>query len=779
MTTERTPIIVGVGDSCQRLNDTLLQDLTKALSAIDLAAEASQKALDDAGISSEQIDTIALVRDFDDSLPMQPTPFGRSNNPPGSLAKRIGATPATKVHGRGGGDMPQRLVNEWSECLYRGEAEVVLLTGAEAIATAKAAQKTKQTLDWSEDIGGDFIDQGCGIEGMFGVDEIKHGFVSPITQYAATENIRRSQLGRSVSEHMMAMGELFEPFTHVAVANPYSMFPVSHSAQEIATPSESNPWIDFPYTKHMVAKDGVNQGAALILTTVGKANALGIDNSKWVYLHGYAHSSDIPLLKRAKLNESVALKKTYQLALANAQISVDDISVFDLYSCFPIVVELAKDALGIGESKHALTQTGGLPFFGGPGSNYSMHGISATVRTLRDQPDAYGIVGANGGMIQKHAVGVYSCKAGWQRQDVSGLQEKIDAQEHVTLEAYPSGEGIIESYTVSFKRNKPVFAVAIGRLDNGKRFIANPLPSNPATVQRLLEQDCMGERIYVTSTGKSNSFAFDKSELPVKAAAAFKDEYKFCKVVINAHILEITINRPEVHNSLHPKANEELASVFDAYMADPNLRVAIITGAGEQAFCTGNDLKYSASGKPVWMPITGFAGLTARVGRNKPVIAAVNGFAMGGGMEIALASDIVVAVEHAQFALPEVKVGLIAAAGGVIRLRRQIPEKLAMEMILTGGAISAHKAQDYGLINHLVTANKLMETARNIAEEIAANSPTSIKLSMDLIAETANQGDANKAAGPSQVIDRLITSEDFYEGPKAFAQKRKPVWVNK
>ena len=171
-----------------------------------------------------------------------------------------------------------------------------------------------------------------------------------------------------------------------------------------------------------------------------------------------------------------------------------------------------------------------------------------------------------------------------------------------------------------------------------------------------------------------------------------RDDYEFIKVHRDGHLLEVTINRPDVRNCLHPPAHEELDEVFDAFFADRELWVAIITGEGTKAFCAGNDLVYSASGKPMYVPLNGFAGLTSRRNMHKPVIAAVNGFAMGGGFEIAMACHLVVADEAAKFALSEVKVGLIAGAGGVIRLPRSIPPKVANELILTGRRIGAEEA---------------------------------------------------------------------------------------
>ncbi|HYY10608.1 MAG TPA: enoyl-CoA hydratase-related protein, partial [Kineosporiaceae bacterium] len=214
--------------------------------------------------------------------------------------------------------------------------------------------------------------------------------------------------------------------------------------------------------------------------------------------------------------------------------------------------------------------------------------------------------------------------------------------------------------------------------------------------------------------------------------------------------------------------------------ADPDLWVAILTGAGDKAFSAGNDLVYSASGKPMWVPKNGFAGLTSRKGMTKPVIAAVNGYAMGGGCEIALACHLVVADETARFALSEVKVGLVAGAGGVVRLPRTIPPKVATEMILTGRRLSADEAKSWGLVNEVAPAGKALDGARDLAARILEGSPTSVRISLGVMAETEGIADTVDAVRHrSPLFDELMTSEDALEGMTAFAQKRPPQWHNR
>ncbi len=214
-------------------------------------------------------------------------------------------------------------------------------------------------------------------------------------------------------------------------------------------------------------------------------------------------------------------------------------------------------------------------------------------------------------------------------------------------------------------------------------------------------------------------------------------DYEFCKVEREGRLTIVTLNRPEVMNALHAAAHAELGAVFDDFAADPEQWVAIVTGAGERAFSAGNDLKVTAAGggSARLLPAhsSGFAGLATRFDLTKPVIAAVNGIAMGGGFEIALACDIIIAAESAVFALPEPRVGLAALAGGLHRLPREIGTKRALGMILTGRRVSAAEGKDLGFVNEVVPNVELMTRAKALAAEIMALSPMSIRASKDAL----------------------------------------------
>lgn len=249
------------------------------------------------------------------------------------------------------------------------------------------------------------------------------------------------------------------------------------------------------------------------------------------------------------------------------------------------------------------------------------------------------------------------------------------------------------------------------------------------------------------------------------------------------NVMIATLNRPEARNAINLAVHLALGEALEEANNDPEVRVVILTGAGDQAFCAGADLKALARGenfrpddpvKAAW----GFAGMVAHP-INKPIIAAVNGFALGGGTEIVLASDIAIAAETAQFGLPEVKRGIYAGAGGAFRIGQQVPKKLAMEILLTGDAISAARAAELGLVNQVVPAAKLMEAAMAMAERIAVNAPLSVQLSKR-IANGIIDGaiPADKALWDQCVREGMgvMNSEDAKEGPRAFAEKRAPVW---
>jgi crotonobetainyl-CoA hydratase len=243
-------------------------------------------------------------------------------------------------------------------------------------------------------------------------------------------------------------------------------------------------------------------------------------------------------------------------------------------------------------------------------------------------------------------------------------------------------------------------------------------------------------------------------------------------------VLWITINRPAALNALNPLAHRELSAALDAFGTDQALRVAVITGAGERAFCVGSDLKARAEKNADDHPPTGFGGISHRFDLAKPVIAAVNGLALGGGVEIVAACDLAVAADHAEFALPEPRVGLAALGGGGLqRLARDLPLKYAMELVLTGRRFGAEEARRIGLINDVVPRAGLKARVRQMAEQIIAGAPLAIEASKQVMLQSLALPDlaaALRADYPA--AERMLASDDAREGQRAFVEKRQPDW---
>ena len=243
--------------------------------------------------------------------------------------------------------------------------------------------------------------------------------------------------------------------------------------------------------------------------------------------------------------------------------------------------------------------------------------------------------------------------------------------------------------------------------------------------------------------------------------------------------LEITIDRPKA-NAIDSATSRALGEGFATFRDDAELRVAILTGAGERFFSPGWDMKAAAEGDSEEWGVGGFAGLTELFDLDKPVIAAVNGYAAGGGFELALACDLIVAVSEARFSVPEVTIGLVADAGGVFRLPKRMPRALAMEMLLTGQPIDAGEAARWGLVNRVVEREQLLPVARELAATVESAAPLAVQAMKAIVTATEELSvqDGYRALrdGSIPAYDRAMASEDAKEGPRAFAEKRDPVW---
>ncbi|MBO3750044.1 acetyl-CoA acetyltransferase [Streptosporangiaceae bacterium NEAU-GS5] len=503
----RTPVIVGVGQSSERIGDPGYQ----RRSAVELAAAAAREAITDTGADaaaiSAAIDTVAGVRQFEISVPGVPAPLGRSTNYPRSVAVRVGAAPKRAILEVVGGQGPQHLVNELAATIAGGGCRAALIFGSEAISTMRLLLEGADRPDFSETVEGDLEDRGHGLDGLVSQHQIAHGLTSAASQYALFDNARRARLGQTRQEYAAGMGALFAPFTKVAAANRHAAAPVERTAEELVTPSERNRLIAEPYTRYVVAREKVNQGAAVLLMSVAEAARLGVPRDRWVFLHGHADLRERDLLDRADLSTSPASVMAARHALELAEVAAGDLATIDLYSCFPIAVSNICDGLGLpADGSRELTVTGGLPFFGGAGNNYSMHAIAETVQRLRAQPGAYGMVGANGGSLSKYSVGVYSTRpAPWRADDSAALQAEIDSWPAVEQAIQADGRAVIETYTVKHGRNGKRTGIVIGRLEgDGRRFIARTTDGDERMLALLGTGEPIGRPVYVRSSEFGN-----------------------------------------------------------------------------------------------------------------------------------------------------------------------------------------------------------------------------------------------------------------------------------
>jgi acetyl-CoA C-acetyltransferase len=506
MVDARTPVIVGVGQFTERIDDPSY----RGMSAVELATAATTAALADTGANAAAVaaavDTVFGLRQFEISGPM-PATLGKSNNYPRSVMGRVGGDPARVVLEPVGGQGPQKLVTEAGNAIAAGEADIVMIMGSEPGSTARYFASRDEKPDFTEHVEGQLEDRGHQIFSYIDDYTIQHGLTGAPVQYGLLENARRARLGLSVSDYRRTMAELFAPLSKVAAKNPLSSSPVERSVDEILTVTDDNRMICDPYPRFLVARDQVNQGASAIVASVEAARRLGVPESKWVYVHGHSDAVEQATLDRADLGASPAAVSAVREALRVAGIGVDDIATFDLYSCFPFPVFVVCEALGIdGDDPRGLTLTGGLPYFGGPGNSYSLHAIAETVNAMREAGGKFGFVGANGGIMSKYSVGIYSTEpVDWPTNRSAALNEEIAALPKTAVTRTPNGSATIETYSVRY--DWPIrTGIIVGRLAaDGSRFMATT--DDEDLVGLMSEGDPLGAAITVWSTEHGNRAA--------------------------------------------------------------------------------------------------------------------------------------------------------------------------------------------------------------------------------------------------------------------------------
>ena len=498
MNERQLPIIVGAAQYTNRSDD-----VDDALEPLEMMAKVAREAEEDARCKGllGRLDSVGVANILSWSY----------GDAPGLLAEAVGAHPSDKCYTTVGATAPQWLINRTAERIARGEARLGLVAGAEAMRSvarlrASGQRRWRHGRRWSapDAMAGDARPGSSEIE-------MRHGANVPLRIYPLFENAIRAHKGRPIADHQQRLSALCARLAGVAKDNPFAWFRDGKTAEDIGTVTAENRMICFPYPKYMNAIMEVDQAAAIIMTSVGTAQELGIPKERWVYIWGCADANDLWYLsERLNYYSSPAMALVGRRALEMAGLGIDEIDWFDLYSCFPCAVELALDMLGIAEDDpRPITLAGGLPYFGGPGNNYSLHAICAMVERLRGEPQCKALVSAMGWYVTKHAQGIYSGmppKREWRRADSPQDQVELDATPHPTLVEAPQGVGAVETYTVVFDRaGEPEFAVVIGRLEDGGRFIANT-ESDPELLRWMTREEMVGRRAKVrhdTETGRN------------------------------------------------------------------------------------------------------------------------------------------------------------------------------------------------------------------------------------------------------------------------------------
>jgi acetyl-CoA C-acetyltransferase len=473
VTDDRLPVIVASGQAIER---------TEPVTALDLAEQAARAALEGAGTLT--IERVSFVNTLSPSGPA----------PASALAARLGLPDAACETTVIGGNTPQALVNRAAADIVAGRLDATLIVGGESMRSVKAGNRRPpaDSLDGRDEVVGEDRPGVGAAEGAVGL-------ILPAHLYAMFDSAMAARAGRPYDEHRAALGRVLAPFAAVAAAHPYAWFDDAPGADAIATPSPDNRIVAEPYTKRMAAFLNVDQGAALVVCSLAAARAAGIDD-RAVFVWSGAGCNDVwEPVARPDLARSPGIAAAAGATMQAAGVGIDDVDLLDLYSCFPAAVQAAAEALGVDVvGDRDLTVTGGLPYFGGPGNNYSTHAIATLTDELRRRGTGLGLVGALGWYTTKHAYGLYGAAP-----PANGfvLGETADAQRQIDATALPVAagvdapvEGTVAAATVVYDGETVAAAPAFVTLDDGRR-VAAASASNDVAGRNLT-----GCRVRVTGT---------------------------------------------------------------------------------------------------------------------------------------------------------------------------------------------------------------------------------------------------------------------------------------
>ena len=492
------PVIVGVAQVSQREDDPLV-----ARSPLDLMVDAVSQAALDSGNPEilKSIDSVRVVRGM----------WGYQN-PAQCIADELDLSKIETGLTSLGGNYVQTLANQSFLDIQSGHLDTIVLTGAECGRTQSRARSAGLTLDWdpvSVTPGQDPISraEGATLPDVFigshrntrHEAELQRGIRHPIQYYPLFEIALRSASGETVPDHLQKIARLWSGFSAIAKNNPDAWIQREFSAQEIATPTEFNRPVSLPYPKLMNSNNSVDQGAALIVTSSAKAKQLGISRDRWIYPHASTEAWDhLYVSERDNLHSSPAIRLAAARLFDLTNLDAESFDYVDLYSCFPSAVQIAANEIGLCLDR-PLTVTGGLTFAGGPWNNYVMHAIARTAILLRSNPAALALVTANGGLLTKHALCIYSGTPPQRPFTWANLQKDVDGLYRRPIKTSHEGEATIETYTVMYENQSPCIAHAACLLDDGQRTWANIL--DPDIIASMITSEFCGRSGTIDTNG--------------------------------------------------------------------------------------------------------------------------------------------------------------------------------------------------------------------------------------------------------------------------------------
>jgi acetyl-CoA C-acetyltransferase len=503
----RAACIVGVGRRTWHRDDPeVVAAGGQAPEPLEMWDDMARAAADDAGVPG----ALAAL----ESIDVVYSQSWQYDDPVRRLAERLGASPRRGRYSGIGGSVPHVLVTEVARDVASGDLDLALVAGAEALATVRVLKKAGEKPLWSFRPS---ERRPFPMELEFDPSEISHAVFEAYLTFALFDNARRGHLGRGLDEHRASLGAVMSRLTEVAAGSPHAWFPVARAADEIAGVTADNRMVAYPYTKLMTSIMDVDMAAALLIASAEKADALGVPEEKRVYLRGSGYAEDAAhVAGHGELWRSPGLAAASSVALAGAGVGADEVAHFDLYSCFASSVCFALDALGLAEDDpRGVTVTGGLPYHGGPGSNYMTHSLAAMTEVLRTDPGSYGLVSGVGMHMQKHAFGVWSTTppsgptaGGAGSGTGTGREPRTvgagHGAEEVGIVTSPSGPATVATYSVLHGRDgTPERAVLICDLPESGRCYAL-LDGGPETLAQAEREELVGRKVTLAPEDQLN-----------------------------------------------------------------------------------------------------------------------------------------------------------------------------------------------------------------------------------------------------------------------------------